>query len=383
MVYHPVMPRPQRLLSVLLAVGVAGCAAAPRNAALGPMPLDSTFYISTRLREAGRTVRRLSDSLEYGLIVTPRPSAEAAAHGGELPFDVVDSITLSREEFVTTLRDRAGPEGFAVLYTHGFGTSMAEAWEQAAHARARSQGTQPWVVFTWPASDSWLAWPRNGNGLATSYRADSALATASRGAFIRAFGTVRAAVGSSGLLLFTHSMGGQLAGEAIAADDTLRLGLTTDQLRGIAFFAPDVEGIHFGDVLVPTLLPLTRRLVLYASSKDRALATAGMISKTTRAGRIPSWSRLPLSRPGLESVDMTKGTSASGPFRYLFGARHGVRHATAALFDMIFIVGGGYSAECREVLSIAARTAADTWKLFAGALPSPTAVSRCAFRQAQ
>ncbi len=378
------MLRSSRSFAILFASAtVAGCASGSRTEPTAPVPLDTTFYISARVRDAGRAIRQLSDSLEYGLIVTPRPTADEALNERELPFRVADSIAVSREGFVSALRQRVGPGDFAVLYTHGFGTSMAEAWEQAVQARARSQGTQPWVVFTWPASDSWLAWPRNGDGLATSYRQDSASAVASRGAFLRAFGTVRAAVGSSGLLLFTHSMGAQLAGEAITADDTLRTSLAADPLRAIAFFAADVETTHFGDVLVTSLLPVTRRLVLYASSKDRALATAGMISKTARAGRIPSWAALPFTRPGLESIDMTKGTSAGGPMRYIFGARHGVRHATAALYDMVHIVGGGYLPECREVIALATRSGPDAWKLLRAPLPSPTATSRCALRLAQ
>ena len=378
------MFRLRRHFVLALTVVLAACSSASPSVTPSAAPLDTTWYLSARAREQGRDTKLLSDSLEYGLVITERTSSEDRLNGANLPFHLVDSVALSRALFISTLRARAstadGP-GFAVLYTHGFGTSLHEGWKQGVHARARSQGSQPWVVFNWPASDNWVTWPKNGELLSTSYWRDSTSAYASRGAYLLAFGAVREAVGSAGLVLFTHSMGAQVVAAALMGDDTLRAALTTDPLRGVAFYAPDVEAARFGDVLVPALRPLAQRLVLYASANDRALAMATRFTHSSRAGQIPPNGEPPLGREGLESIDVTEATTALGIFRKSFGTRHGVRHASAALFDLVHLVAGGYAAECREQLGIATRIAEGAWKLGPGQLPSTTAVRQCAARR--
>lgn len=384
------MPRPVRQLALTavaaLATALGACSQAPSTSTPAVVRLDTTWYISARARENGRDTKQLSDSLEFGLIITAPSRSKDPVTGRNLPFRLVDSLPLTRATFISTLRTRAFAEdanGFAVLYTHGFGTSLHESWEQAVHARARSQGSQPWVTFNWPASDNWVTWPEHGEVLATAYRQDSASAHASRAAFLRAFSAVREAVGSPGLVLFTHSMGVQVVGEAIVADDALRAALTADPLRSVAFYAPDVEVTRFGDVVVPAFLPLTRRLVLYASGTDRALAMAKRFSNTDRAGQVQSRDGTPLRRPGLESIDVTEATTALGFLRRWFGTRHGVRHASAALFDLINIVAGGFAPECRVQLGTATLIAVDSWKLSSTVLPTPSAVGRCAAQRTE
>ena len=382
--YHARMPRLRCHVVIAIAVVQAACSAASPPATPAPAPLDTTWYISARARAEGRDTKSLSDSLEYGLIITARSPSKDLVTSANLPFKLVDSVTLSRALFVSTLRARTSTEdgkGFAVLYTHGFGTSLHEAWKQGVHARARSQGSHPWVVFNWPAGDNWVTWPERGSLISTSYWQDSTSAEASRGPFVQAFGAVREAVGSVGLVLFTHSMGVQVVAEALMNDDTLRAALTADPLRGAAFYAPDVEASRFGDVLVPAFRPLAQRLVLYASANDRALAMARRFTHTERAGQVPRSGHPLLSRAGLETVDVTEATNALGIFRKSFGTRHGVRHASAALFDLVHLVAGGYEAGCREQLGIATRIAADSWKLGSNELPSPTAVSQCTARR--
>lgn len=364
-------------LIVAIAGGVAACAPRGRAAALAGAATDTTFYVSTRARAFGRDTRLLADSLEYGLIVTVRARPEDPLTDRELRFDLVDSLRMSRSEFIVALQRRTAAAEFAVLYTHGFGTSLHEAWEQAVHGRLRSQGRQPWIVFNWPANDGWLTWPKHGSILAASYRQDSANATASRPAFLRAFAAVQEAVGSERMLLFTHSLGVQVAAEALASDSAPRDALIERPLLGMAFHAADVEWRRFTEVLVPADRGLTRRMVLYASSDDRALGLAQRVSNTRRAGRIGRAGGVPVQHPLLESLDATTGASAEGFFRRLFGARHGVRHGTATLYDLVHVVGGGRAAECREAIGSAQRIAATAWRL-ADSLPAPSSARGCA-----
>ena len=363
-----------------MAVAGAASACASPAATTGPAPFlaDTTFYISARAREGGRSTRRLAERLEYGFFVTTRKVSEDPLTDHELPFRLADSVQLTRTEFRAALAARTAPGDFAVLYTHGFGTSLHEGWKQAVHSRLRSQGRQPWVVFSWPASDSWVSWPKGGNLLSASYRADSAMATSSRSAFLDAFAAVREAVGTSRLLIFTHSLGIQVAAEALTRPDAPRAALAAEPLRGMAFYAADIGAPYFTEVLVPAVRPLTRRLVIYASSDDRALRLAQSLSRVPRAGRIRAKYDLPVLHPALESVDVTIGASAEGYFRRLFGARHGVRHANAALFDLVHVVGAGRSPACRDSIGSAARTAPTAWRLRPSVLPTVGAAAACA-----
>jgi esterase/lipase superfamily enzyme len=369
----------RRLVVLVVALAAGGVACAPRGraAVLAGSATDTTFYVSARARAFGRDTRLLADSLEYGLIVTVRSRPEDPLTDNALAFDLVDSLRMSRGEFVAALQRRAAASDFAVFYTHGFGTSLHEGWEHAVYGRIRSRGDQPWVVFNWPAADGWLTWPKRGSILAASYRRDSANATASRPAFLRAFAAVQEAVGSERMLLFTHSLGVQVAAEALASDSAPLTALQERPLLGMAFHAPDVESRRFTEVLVPAARRLTRRIVLYASSDDRALGLAQRVSNTTRAGRIGRAGGLPVQHPLLESIDVTTGASAEGFLHRLFGARHGVRHGTATFFDLVHVVGGGRAVECREAIGSAVRTTATTWRLV-GSLPAPSAARGCA-----
>ncbi len=364
----------------LVAAALSGCAPgrpAPTRETPRPTlaPVDSLWFVSARDGRPGADPRHLGDSLLFGVIVTVRRDP-ADPTEDELPFDVVDSIPLSRERFELLLRTRAEPS-FAVLYVHGFGTSADEAWQQAADARTRGQGDEPWIVFTWPAGSSWLAFPREGNLIATAYRLDSASAVASRPAFREALETARAAVPGERLAVLTHSMGAQLVTEALAEPSPTRDALHAAPLRVIAFTAPDIAATRLRDVLMDRIRPLAQRFVLYASSDDRALGASGRLGGTARAGRILEPDSLPLRHPAMESVDVTDGPNASGPFRRAFGARHGIRHASGMAFDLVQLVGPGRAPECRETLGLATRTAPTAWKLNTGPLPPPAAMDRC------
>jgi esterase/lipase superfamily enzyme len=364
------------LATVAVALASSACAAVAPAGPPAPLPVDTLFYVSARTAHGFGDPRRHADSLEFGLIVTERREP-ADPTEDELPFDIVDSIPLPVDRFVALLADRTPDDGFAVLYTHGFGTEAREGWQQAADARTRSLGTQPWVAFSWPAGDTWIARPWNGHYLASGYRQDSASAVTSREPFLRALGVLRGAIGSGRLLLFTHSMGAQVVAEALAADAPMRAELAADPLRGVAFYAADIEADRFANVLVDSVRPLARRVVLYASAEDRALRASEMISDTRRAGHIHRGDTLPLLRDGLESIDISEAPNASGFWRWLLGARHGVRHASGVVFDLVQVVGEGRVAECREEVGTARRLAPTAWKLNTGTLPPPAAVHRC------
>ncbi len=383
------MVRMNRLRLLVLMAGLsfgAGCVAAnpqrapARAAAPADVPVDTLFYISARARENGRETARLAQTLEFGMVITRR-STVPDPNEDAVDFVVLDTLLLSRDAFIAQLRTRvmqaADPDAFAVLYTHGYGTGLSEAWEHSTSSRTRARSTQPWVVFAWPSIASGVAWG-DANIVAAAYRQDSTSAVASRGAYAAALSTVHEAVGGQRILAVAHSLGGQLVGETLAQDTALRAMLARDPLRALAFVSPDVEAARFGDVIVPTIRAMTRRLLLYASSDDRVLAMSEFYNESERAGRIADARCGPIVRDALETVDMTEGVYADSRLIHAFGTRHALRRKSAVLFDLVHVVGEQREAACRAVLGTGMLEPTGVWKLTSAPIPAANAVVSCA-----
>ncbi len=372
------MRRGTPLLLWMAVAAFASACARPTPGVTAPMMVDTLFYVSARAREDGRDVARLADSLEYGIVLTRRPRlADPLTDAARI--EILDTLPLSRAAFVDILAGCAGATAdsarFAVMYTHGYGTSLRNLWEHAALARLRARGTQPWVVFAWPSIGSGVAWPRAGEVLTAAYRADSASAAASHGAFASALATAHEAIGGARLMLIAHSLGGQLIGEAFHDDSTLRARLRDDPLRAVAFVSPDIERQRFVTRIAPATAPLTQRLLLYASADDRVLFFSERVNESERAGRIAD--ELLPRVVDVEAVDMTDGQYANSWLVHTFGTRHALRRKSAALFDLIHIVGAQRSPDCRLTLGTAVAVEAGVWKLTSVPVPAPSAATRC------
>ncbi len=372
----------RRVLSIwILCIAGTGCFHTTRPVA---RPLsaraDTVWYISARAREQGRVVRRLADSLEFGFVVSSlKYNDDPFAKMRD--FTVRDSVRLSRSAFVESLRHRSYSastiDSVAILYVHGFGTWQHEALTHTTQSHVRSQSRIPWVVFSWPSRGSGVTWPRAGEIFARAYWEDSASAMASKPAFTNALHVVLDAVGGDHVLLVAHSLGAQLTSEALATDNPLRRRLAADPLRAFAFFAPDVDANRFRDVVVPAILPITQRLLLYASTHDRTLALSKTVNKGNRAGLIGGSPRLPIIAARLETIDVTDGAVAGGWLQRIFGSHHGLNRASAALFDITQLVARGFPAECRSALGTATLSAAGHWTLTKKAPPAFSATDMC------
>jgi esterase/lipase superfamily enzyme len=318
----------------------------------------------------------LADSLEYGVAVFQRAATDGTTADVELT--LADSATVPASTFAEMVRRQvaalATPDDFAVLYVHGFGTSLHEAWKYTAQARQLTGQRAPWIAFCWPSNGHGIDWPRRGELLTRAYRADSIAANASRPAFARATSMLVEALDRHQLVMAVHSLGAQVAGEAVAGDTAFRATLQHRPLRALAFMVPDVETTHFRNDLLPALTDIAHRRVLYVSGRDRALALAATASGTPRAGRRTN----PLlSAPALETVDITDGVTTEGWFQRVFGTHHAIRRQAGMLFDLGNIVGSGRAASCRTVLGTGRMHDDSTWALRPVALPPRDMVRGC------
>lgn len=356
---------------------IAGCAPAVRAVRLPfPTAIDSVWYVSVRARDGGRDTRTLAASLEYGVAIFRRTATDGPTVNVE--WTLLDTTAMSADAFAQALRQQvaalAAPEDYAVLYVHGFATSLHEAWKYTAEARQLTGRRAPWIAFCWPSNGHGIAWPRNGELLMRAYHEDSVSAQASRPAFARTAMELVEALDRQQLVMAVHSLGAQLAGESIGGDSALRATLRRRPLRALAFLVPDVETAHFRDDLLPALVDIAARRVLYVSGRDRALALVSGADGTPRAGRR---SRPALTGPTLETVDITDGVTTEGWVQRLFGTHHAIRRQAGMLFDLANVVGTGRGASCRSTLGTGVRNDDGTWSLRRVSLPELDAWRTC------
>lgn len=353
-------------LLALTIAGTMGCAStAALRTTLAPLSaaIDTVWYVSARARVDGRDSRALADSLEHGFVRYARERMDDASTSA-IKVTLRDSVRLTRDQFLRAIREttltREIADPFAVLYVHGFGTSLHEGWQYAAEARVRTRHAAPWIVFCWPANGLGVTWPNSSALLTRAYHDDIALALASRMPFVRAAQDVVDGLGAARVVLASHSLGARVVAESLMKDEAWRISLEHTPLRAMAFVTPDVEWLYFADSIAPVARRVSRRVILYTSGRDRVLQLARTIHNSDRAGQS---TRVPLVRDGLETIDATAGLVAEGWLTARVGTHHAIRRATAALFDLAHVVGDGFTADCRTVLGTALRSPDGVWQL--------------------
>src|SRR5690606_1675688 len=110
---------------------------------------------------------------------------------------------------------------------------------------------------------------------------------------------------------------------------------------------------------------------------DRVLFFSEVFNDSERAGRIIDERPEMVAFPGVESVDMTDGQYANSWLVHTFGTRHALRRKSAALFDLVHVVGAQRPAECRAQLGTGTRLANGAWRLTSIPVPAPSAAARC------
>jgi esterase/lipase superfamily enzyme len=211
----------------------------------------------------------------------------------------------------------------------------------------------PWIVFCWPSIGSAITWPKRDAVFTAAYHRDSTMADSSRSAFAAALATIREGVPSRQLVVASHSLGGQLVGETLRDDEAVRLALSREPLRAVAFLMPDIAASRLRDSIAPVLPAIATRRVLYVSRRDRVLRVAKMIRDNERAGLR---SDSPWSAPSdshMETVDVSDAVTDEGWFQQRFGTHHAVKRQVGLLFDLVHIVGAERAASCREQIGTA------------------------------
>ena len=204
--------------------------------------------------------------------------------------------TMSADELFAdmagTLVGRGAEEAF--VFIHGYNVSFADAAKRTAQIAYDLNFDGAPILYSWPSRASLL-----------SYFADEAVVRLS-GRRLRGFlEDVVARSGAKRVHLIAHSMGNRALIDALELMGTERRGTAggaAPMFEQIIFAAPDLDAGLFAE-MVRSARPLARRLTLYTSDQDLALASSRELhGDAPRAGEA---GEVILIADEIDSIDMS------------------------------------------------------------------------------
>ena len=189
--------------------------------------------------------------------------------------DVADlGETLFLDELRATV-DRS-PGRSLLIVVHGFRERFPSALRKTAFVSSVLDINTPVMVFDWPGNQ--------GSSL-RGYRAARAVADASGSEFARTLELVIREVKPDRLAIIANSMGGQVIVEAFS--ELYKLTDFADasvEIDSVVLTAPDVDHNDFNQEFKDQIRALSRQVIVYVSSNDRALLISRLINRGLRAG---------------------------------------------------------------------------------------------------
>jgi esterase/lipase superfamily enzyme len=211
----------------------------------------------------------------------PDPARHFVARGGERYAD--------QQAFVNAL-PRVGGRSDVVLFVHGYNVNNAEAVYRLAQIAHDFDAQSPVISFSWPSA---------GDARGYVYDRDSVI-------FARDdLETLLTGLAADDrrVMLVAHSMGGQLAMEALRQMSIGGKGAALDRLLGVVLISPDIDE----DVFVRQarrIHPFPQPFMVMISRNDRALGLAAFLTGTpSRVGSLNDPGRL--AGLPLEIIDLS------------------------------------------------------------------------------
>ncbi len=189
-----------------------------------------------------------------------------------------DVVDLGESVFLDELRqtvDRS-PNRSLLIVVHGFRERFPSALRKTAFVSSVLDIDTPVMVFDWPGNQ--------GSSL-RGYRAARAVADASGSELARTLELVIREVEPDRLAIIANSMGAQVIVKAFSDlyenTDFADAGVEIDS---VVLTAPDVDRDDFNQEFKAQIRALSRQLVVYVSSNDRALLVSRLVNRGLRAG---------------------------------------------------------------------------------------------------
>ena len=188
---------------------------------------------------------------------------------------VLQSVTEeSADKFYSELRTTvqgSSTKGL-LLFVHGFNVAFEDAIKRTAQIAYDVQFNGAPVLYSWPSQ---------GRLSPLAYTADEEAARWAVGGLKEFLTNLATSSGARRIHLLAHSMGNRVLTDAIRE---LRATLPKERIQNIVLTAPDIDVSVLVRDIAPALTSTSRRVTLYASANDEALAFSRQVHNIPRAG---------------------------------------------------------------------------------------------------
>jgi len=226
---------------------------------------------------------------------------------------------LAGDEFHQRLRDRVAvsPGEELFVFVHGFNVSFENAARRTAQMAHDLKYEGAPVFFSWPANDKFLL----------TYAQDETNVSWAAPHLKRFLLDIARNSEAKSINVIAHSMGNR-ALTAVLRDLELEFRDDSRLFNQVVLAAPDIDAEDFRQNIAPYIQRTSRRITLYASSNDQALAASQLVHRYPRAG--DSGRGLVLV-PGIETVDVS--AIDGGPWGHsYYGSSDPILRDLAVLF---------------------------------------------------
>lgn len=159
----------------------------------------------------------------------------------------------------------------AFVFVHGFNTTFADAARRTAQLAYDLGFEGAPIMYSWPSNEKVLGYVRDSETVSFTWK--------NLQSFLN---QIVSHTKATNIHLIAHSMGNVLLTRAL---ESLRQSAEKPLFNQVILAAPDIDAGYFKEYIVPAIKGTSRRITLYASSADRALAASKMLrTGYSRAG---------------------------------------------------------------------------------------------------
>jgi esterase/lipase superfamily enzyme len=208
---------------------------------------------------------------------------------------LIEICSLEQEAFWSSARraivERDPGERIGVIFIHGFRVTFEEAAIRAA---------QIGFDLKVPGITALFSWPSKGRLSRLDYAADEATIEASAGKMKNFLAMFAEQTNVERLHVIAHSMGNRALLKVMERTIAEAARVSRKPFYHIVFAAPDVDAAVFRD-LASGYRAVAEHATLYVSSRDRAVASSGIIHDAPRAGFVPPVMLI----AGIDTIDVS------------------------------------------------------------------------------
>lgn len=261
----------------------AAYVADPRCTAQAGAPVDEAalplFFVTSRLpdcrTEAIALTNHRGDTLRYGRFAAPRETEV----GGKKKLRTPMAFQNEGDWWQALQAETDRRQGRVLLYVHGYRETFETTSKDAAQIARITGFDGPVIEYSWPSQGEVLKYAVDETNMYHD---------------VRHFGDVLRTLADrpwvKEIVIVSHSLGARLVIPAIATADRLsrRAGRATN-ISNIILASPDIDRETFerdtaDDVLAPERVERGRRVTIYVSLKDKALAASRVLHGYPRLG---------------------------------------------------------------------------------------------------